>query len=404
MKITKVSNGITQLSTNVENILFEGLWQIPEGVTLNSYIVKGKETAIIDGFCGWDGVPESFFKLLKELDIDIKSIKYLILNHLEPDHSGWIDELRKIHNDFEVICSDKGAELYNAFFGEGSKIRVVKDGDELDLGDGKKLSFYTIPNVHWPDTIATYESESGILFPCDAFGSFGTFEKSHFDADYTDEEIASFEKETIRYYSNIVAAFSMFVTKAINKCRALDIKMIAPGHGLMWNKRVEKIIKDYADYANYQKGNSREEITLLWGSMYGMTERAAKVAEEELKKSGIKYHVHQVPQTNWGEMLTSLWTSSGVILGMPTYEYKMFPPMASILEEAGKKKVQGRKALRFGSYGWSGGAQKELDEIVEKNKMNWTFIEPVEFRGQPSDEDLETLRSRVRDLIASVRQ
>lgn len=402
MKITKMSEGITQLSVNIQDILFEGLWEMPNGVTLNSYVVEGEKIALIDGVCGWDGVPESLFDLLDQLNIDLKSIQYLILNHLEPDHAGWIEDLRKIHEDFEIICTDKGADLFEAFFGPGMNIRVVKDGDSVDLGDGKVLTFTTIPHVHWPDAMVTHEQSSGTLFSCDAFGTFGTFEKSSFDDDYSDEELAVYERDTIRYYSNIIAAFSPFVLKAAEKLKSLSINAIAPGHGLVWRSRVSKIIQDYVSYANYQKGDARREVTLIWGSMYGMTGKAVDAVIEELKASGIKYHVHQVPETSWGEILTSVWTSSAVILGMPTYEYKMFPPMASILEELGKKKVHGRKAFRFGSYGWSGGAQKELDEISERFRWGWTFVDPHEFKGNASPEDLRIIRERVSQLIGII--
>lgn len=402
MKITNLSEGIVQLSVTIEDILFEGLWEIPNGVTLNSYLVKGESIALVDGVCGWDGVPESLFKLLDSLEVDIKSIKYLVLNHLEPDHAGWIEDLRKVHDDFEILCTDKGADLVEAFFGTGMNIRKVKDGDQIDLGAGKVLSFVTIPHVHWPDAMVTFEASSGTLFSCDAFGSFGIMDESSFDDDYSDEALQAYEHDTIRYYSNIVAAFSPFVLKAVDKCKDLSIRMIAPGHGLVWRSRVGKIIQDYVDYANYQKGVARKEVTLIWGSMYGMTEEAVNAATEALEASGVTYHVHKVPETSWGEILTSVWTSSAVILGMPTYEYKMFPPMAAALEELGKKKVHGRKAFRFGSYGWSGGAQKELDEISERFRWNWTFIEPHEFKGKPGATDLEIIKQRVQTLIEMI--
>ncbi len=402
MRITEMSPGIHQLSVDLKDMLFEGIWEMPNGVTLNSYVVSGDETALIDGVCGWDGVPENLFKMLGEMKVDVRSIKYLVLNHLEPDHSGWIRDLMKVHSDFEVLATDKGADIFLSYFGEDIKIRRVKDGDFLDLGQGKKLSFYTIPHVHWPDTMATYEESSGTLFSCDAFGGFGTYEKSPFDDGYTDEEIESFERDTVRYYSNIVAAFSQFVTKAVEKCSPLEIKLIAPGHGLMWRKRIGKIIEDYKNYALYQKGDARHEVTLIWGSMYGMTEKAVKAAVEELDSIGIPYHIHRVPQESWGDVLTSVWTSSGVILGMPTYEYKMFPPMASVLDEIGRKKTFGRKAFRFGSYGWSGGAQRELDELTEKYKWKWDFLPPHEFKGQPTEEDLQKVREGVRNLVASL--
>lgn len=402
MKITNLAEGVDQLSINVEGILFESLWDMPKGVSINSYVVRGEKTAIIDGVCGWDGVPESLFALLERLEVDIKSINYLVLNHLEPDHAGWIEDFRKLHSDFEVICTDKGAELFKAFFGEGVTIRVVKDDDKLDLGGGKVLSFKTIPHVHWPDSMVTYDENSGILFTCDAFGSFGKLEGSALDDDYSDDALAVYEEETIRYYANILAAFSPFVIKAIEKIKLLDIKMIAPGHGLVWHSRVDKIIQDYHDYATYQKGEARREVTLIWGSMYGMTGEAVKAAIEVLETSHIKYHVHQVPESSWGDILTSVWRSSGIILAMPTYEYKMFPPMAAVLEEIGKKKAQGRKAFRFGSYGWSGGAQKELDEISERIKLCWTFIQPHEFKGKPTAEDLQIVKNQVKALVDSL--
>lgn len=404
MKITPISEGITQLSVNVENILFEGLWDMPKGVSINSYVVKGDKIALVDGVCGWDGVPESLFALLDQLNIDLKSIQYLVLNHLEPDHAGWIDDLRKIHDDFEVICTDKGADLFEAFFGTGVKVRVVKDGDVLDLGAGKVLEFHTIPHVHWPDAMITFEKSSRVAFTCDAFGSFGKLEHSSFDDDYSDEELKEYEHETIRYYSNIVGAFSPFVLKAIEKLTPLNMAVIAPGHGLVWRSRIYKIIEDYRNYALYQKGHARGEITLLWGSMYGMTEMGVRVAIEELEKSGLTYHVHQVPETSWGDILTSVWTSDALILAMPTYEYKMFPPMAAALDEIGKKKAVGRKVFRFGSYGWSGGAQKELVEIHDKLRLNWMFIEPVEFKGKPLTDDLDKVREGVQALIGLVKE
>ena len=402
MKITSINEGITQLSVNVENILFESLWEMPNGVSINSYVVKGDKIALIDGVCGWDGVPESLFELLDTLKVKLEDIQYLILNHLEPDHAGWITELMKLHKTFQVICSDKGADLFKAFFQEDVPIRVVKDGDVLDLGDGKTLTFHMIPHVHWPDAMVTYSPEAGILFSCDAFGSFGKLENGAFDEDLTEEALINYEEETIRYYANIVGAFSPFVIKAVDKLKELDIKVVAPGHGLMWRKRVNKIIDDYVAYAHYQKGPARRAVTLIWGSMYGMTEEAVNVVKDQLERLGITHYVHQVPNASWGDILTSVWTSSGVILGMPTYEYKMFPPMAAALEEIGKKKAFGKKAFRFGSYGWSGGAQKELDEISERFRWGWTFVEPHEFKGKPSAEDLLVIRERVKELVDSL--
>jgi anaerobic nitric oxide reductase flavorubredoxin len=401
MNTTKVAEGTYQLTVNVEDILFEGVWDMPEGVSLNSYIVKGDKTVIIDGVCGWDGFAETFYELLEETDVSPASIEYVIINHMEPDHSGWIEDLKKLNANFKILCSKKSAELLEAFYDFTDNVICVGDGDTLDLGKGHVLSFVEIPNVHWPDTIATFDNLTGTLFSCDAFGSFGKIQEAKFDDMLSDKELAFYEKETIRYYSNILATFSLQVKKAVEKCAALPVKIIAPGHGLMW-KNPEKIMKAYAKYADYQKGPARKEITLIWSSMYGMTEKAVKRVIPLLEQADIKVHIHQVPESSYGEVLTSAWTSTGIIIAMPTYEYKMFPPMAAMLEELGKKRVFNRRVFRFGSYGWSGGAQKELDEIISRYKMNWEFLEPVEFRGSPREDELVLIEERVKMLIEEI--
>jgi anaerobic nitric oxide reductase flavorubredoxin len=404
MHATKVTDDTYLLSVNVENILFEGLWEIPNGVALNSYIVKGEKTAIIDGVCGWEGVPEKLYKLLDELQIDPMSIEYLIINHMEPDHSGWIEDFKQIRSDFKVVCSRKAAELLEHFYGHTENVICVGDKDTLDLGNGHLLKFYEIPNVHWPDIIVTFDSLTGALFSCDAFGTFGKADTANYDDLLTEEQLLFFEKEAERYYANIVSAFSGPVKKAIEKCSTLPIRLIAPGHGIVWRKDPARIVQNYTDFASFQKGPAREEITIIWGSMYGMTEKAVNHAVKILEDEKIRHHVHRMPESSWGTVLTSAWTSTGIILAMPTYEYKMFPPVAAILEEIGKKKVQNRKAFRMGSYGWSGGAQKELDEILDRNRMNWDFLDPVEFRGNASEEDFKQIEYAVRELVHQVRE
>ncbi len=399
----KVTDDTYLLSVNVEDILFEGLWEIPNGVSINSYIVKGEKTAIIDGVYGWDGTQKTLYELLDKIDVDPKSIEYLIINHMEPDHSGWIEDFKKINNNFKIVCGQKSAELLQAFFDLKENIIVVGDNDTLDLGNGHVLEFVEIANVHWPDTIATFDRGTGTLFSCDAFGSFGSLTKGNFDDVLSEVDLQFYEEEAVRYYSNIVASFSNPVKKAIEKAGVLPIKIIAPGHGIVWRDNPTRIVEDYSRYADYQCGPAKEEITIIWGSMYGMTEKAVNYLAKILEKEDIKVNIHRVPQTSSGTILASAWNSTGIILAMPTYEYKMFPPMAAVLEELGKKRVFGRKAFRLGSYGWSGGAQRELDYIVDKCRMKWDFIEPVEFKGNPREEDLELIEKRVKELVKEVK-
>jgi flavorubredoxin len=399
MKKIQIADNIHMLSMNVEDILFEGMWDIANGVTLNSYIVKGDKTAIIDGVIGWDGIPETLYKNLEEINIDPKDIDYLIVNHMEPDHSGWIENFKKINNDFTILCTDKAANLVKSFFGDDEKIKVVKEGDTLDLGAGKVLSFHPVPNVHWPDTMMTYESDTKTLFSCDMYGSFGKINESYFDDQMTDEDVEYFEEEGIRYFSNVMATFTPQVKKAIKKTEEFDINLIAPGHGPLYRKNPQKIIDDYSRFSEYSNGAGKNEVTILWGSMYGMTKKAVDFAEKILVNKGIKVNKLEMPLKSESEMMATVFKSGGVIVAAPTYEYKMFPPVAAALEELGRKKVTGKLAFSFGSYGWSGGAQKELNEIIEKNRMKWDFVEPVEFEGSPREEDLKKVEEGICELI-----
>jgi anaerobic nitric oxide reductase flavorubredoxin len=405
MKATLVTEGIHRLTANGgSEILFESMWPLPHGVAMNSYIVKGKQIAIIDGVCGWDGVPDTLFAQLEDMRIDLKDIRYVILNHLEPDHTGWLEPFLKLHDDFQLIASAKGLELVRSFYGIDRNLRAVADGDKLDLGGGRELLFKEIPNVHWPETMATFETGSRTLFPCDLYGSFGSVEQEGAYDDQLDEQrLVFFEEEASRYYSNILATFSSSVGRAIDKLEALEPQIIAPAHGIVWREHPERIVQLYRRHVGYALGPAEPEITVIWGSMYGMTERALNAVLEGIRSEHVPAHAFRVPQDHISHILSAAWKSSGIVLAAPTYEYKMFPPMAATLDELGRKKVVGKQAFRFGSYGWSGGAQKELEEIVERFRMRWDFVEPYEFAGAPKQRDLEELRERGRAFAAEIK-
>ncbi|SHJ42020.1 FprA family A-type flavoprotein [Lutispora thermophila] len=403
MKKLKIADGIYMLTMNVEDILFEGIWELANGVTLNSYIVRGEKTAIIDGVIGWDGIPETLYQNLEEIGVDPQNIDYLIVNHMEPDHSGWISNFRKIKDDFTVICTDKAAKMVASFYG-GENIRIVKEGDTLDLGKGKVLSFHPVPNVHWPDTMYTYERDTKTLFSCDMFGSFGRMGDHCFDDEMTTEEVDFFESEGIRYYSNVMTTFTPSLRKAIEKAKTLEISTIAPGHGPVYRKNPQKIIDDYFRFSQYAEGAGKNEVTILWGSMYGMTAKAVDYVEGILQREGVKYNKLEMPIDSDSEMVATVFKSAGIIIAAPTYEYKLFPPVAAALDEVGRKKIAGKLAFRFGSYGWSGGAEKELNEIMERNKMNWSFIQSVEFEGAPKEEDLRKIEAGVLELIGKMKE
>jgi flavorubredoxin len=403
MKAQKIAEGIYRIGANITNgDLFEGMWTIPDGVSLNSYVVKGEKTALIDLVRDWDDAPMKIRDQLAAIPVDVKKIDYLVLNHLEPDHTGWLGTFRDICPEAEIISTAKGLALAKSFYNIDSKVRAVKSGDFLDLGAGRKLVFEEVPNVHWPETMVTYEPDAGILFSCDAFGSYGSLGAEIFDDELSPGRHAFFEWECLRYYANIVAGFSVFVEKAIAKLGGLKINIIAPSHGILWREKPSVIIERYKRYAAYAKGPAEAEAAIIWGSMYGNTEKVVDAAVTGLKEGGVRSAVYRVPHDDISHILASAWKSTGLVFGMPTYEYKMFPPVAHIIDELGRKKVFGKKVFRFGSYGWSGGAEKELAAMTEK--FNWDFIEPVEFAGAPTDADYELVKTRGREFAEKIKQ
>ncbi len=402
MKATEITNGIYRLGVNLDNdTLFEGMWPMPHGISINSYVVRGEKTALIDLVEDVGEKPVEFEQELHSIPLQIEDIDYLIINHMEPDHTSWLPEFYIRNPNLQFYITKKGAAVLKAFCGIETNVHIIKTGDTLDLGGGKALTFYEAPNLHWPETMLTFEQSSGILFTCDAFGSYGAITDVIFDDQLSSEQHDFFMREALRYYANIIGGFSMFVKKAIDRLDGLDIKMIAPSHGIVWRENPREIIDAYLRFARYMNGPAEPEVTVIWSSMYGNTERLVNVMVQGVRSEGVPVHVHRVPDDHVGFILASAWKSSGLIVGMPTYEYRMFPPMAWVLDMFGRKKVCGKKVLRFGSFGWSGGAQRELQILTEK--LKWDFLDPVEWQGAPSEDVLNLAAKSSRELARQIK-
>jgi flavorubredoxin len=361
--------------------LFEGLWPITkEGVTYNSYLVKGEKTALIDLTKSIKG--DEFIAQIEELTA-ISKIDYIVINHMEPDHTGLLRTFRKLVPQALILGSAKTKEMLRGFFGIESGVRAVDDGEILPLG-GASLKFFSTPFVHWPETIMTYEESRKVLFSCDGFGGYGAFNGGIFDDECVQPDF--YEKEALRYYANIVASYSPRVLDAIAKLANLPIDIIAPSHGLVWRGSPQRIIDLYRRWAECASGKTEPAATLVYGSMYGNTERMMNAVAEGISQAGVAVEVFDVGRTHVSYILPSLWTRSGVVIGAPTYEVKLFPPMAEVLTMAVNKRIAGRRAAYFGSYGWSGGALKDMRRIIEPAK--WELGETFEFIGSPKPEEL----------------
>ena len=368
--------------------LFEGCWPINKGVSINSYCLIGSSRKVLIDYVESGA---SFDDDLARLGLRLEDIDVLVLNHMEPDHTGALSTLFARNPDIEVYATRLGATETETLYGHGN-VHVITNGEELDIG-GMTLVFYATPNIHWPDTMMTFLKEDGILFSCDAFGAFGAYQ-SVYDDELTESEWALLRTETERYYANIVTSFSSFVLRGIGALASLPIKTICPSHGLVWRKDPGHVVNWYSRMAGYAAGQREKEITILVSSMYGNTLSYVAALERMAKDAGVVTHTVRIPDTSSSYAIEKVWRSKGLVVAAPTYEKEMFPPMAHCLDWLVRKDVKGRIAMHFGSSLWSGGASAEFRSYAEKMQLD--VIDTFDFRGRGTDED----RSRIMDAFA----
>lgn len=394
-------NGVVPIKGNVywvgandrQTDLFEGLWPLPQGVSYNSYLIVDGKVALLDTVKN-DSLPVLLERIENVLGADRRP-DYLVIHHLEPDHSGSVPSLKRVFPQMRIIGNEKTARFLEHLYGITDDVRVVRDGDELDLGE-KKLKFFLTPMVHWPETMMSYEPKDKILFSGDAFGGFGTLDGDIFD-DTVD--IAYFEDEILRYFSNIVGKYTVPVQKAIEKLRNIKVGVVAPAHGPVWRKRPDEIIKRYDRWSRLQ---TQDGIVVAYGSMYGSTERMAEAVTSGIRQVGFRgIRVHDLSRSHASYVIRDAWRYKGLILGSPTYDASIFPPVDSLVRFLEEKKLRNRLVGLFGSYGWSGGAVKGLRQFVERNKLQ--LVEPViEAQFAATDGQLEQCRQLGRNLASAI--
>jgi anaerobic nitric oxide reductase flavorubredoxin len=361
--------------------LFEGIWPVSqEGVTYNSYLLRDEKKVIIDLAKGFK--TDEYFERIDSL-VPLAEIDYIVVNHMEPDHTGAVRALVRIPRRLTIIATEKAREMLAAFYGIRENVRVVGDGEELSIGQ-RTLRFVHAPFVHWPETMVTYDATDRILFSCDAFGGYGALPGAIFDDQCAD--LVFYEREALRYYVNIVAKFSTPTLKAIEKLSGLPIDVIAPSHGLVWRRDPGRIIELYRRWAKLAQGGGEKGVTLLYGSMYGNTEKMMNAVAQGISRTGLPVEIFDAARVHPSYILPALWTYRGVMVGAPTYEGTLFPPVAQAIDMAALKRVINKKAAIFGSYGWSKGGMAAFRKMVEP--LKWEVTETFEFRGSPTAEQL----------------
>ena len=331
--------------------LFEGLWPLPLGVSYNSYIIKDEKIALIDtvDFCYTELYLSKIRAILGDRPID-----YLIVNHMEPDHSASIRAIREYYPQVKIVGNSKTIGMIEGFYGICDNFCEIKDGDTLSLGN-KNLKFYMTPMVHWPETMMTYCVEDKTLFSGDAFGCFGTIDGGIIDTEMNTERYWS---EMYRYYSNIVGKYGNPVQTALKKLSGIDIGMICSTHGPVWQKEIDKVISIYDRLSRYEGENG---VVIVYGSMYGNTERMAETIAHELALKGIKNIIlHNVSKSDMSYILSDVFKYKGLIIGSPTYTNELFPNIESFISKIETRDLKNRVLGYFGSYTWAGAAVNRL--------------------------------------------
>jgi flavorubredoxin len=296
------------------------------------------------------------------------------------------------------VGNRKTQPILEGFYGITKNFKTVEEGDTLNLGK-HTLQFFMIPMVHWPESMVTYEITDKILFSNDAFGSFGTLNGGVFD-DEIDMDTSCFNEEIRRYYSNIVGKYGAQVQKALTKLSGVEIKLIAPSHGLIWRSHIPYIIEQYNKWSTHV---GEAGAVIVFGSMYGNTEKMADYIARFLVEEGIKnVKVHDVAKTHSSHIINDIWKYKAVIMGSCAYNGGIFPPMAHLISDLEHYGLKDRFLGVFGSASWGGGGVRAINKFAENIK--WEIVgEQVEARCAPNENDLERCRSIARDMAWKLR-
>lgn len=374
--------------------LFENYWPIPKGVAYNSYVIVDEKVAIVDTVD--KGVMDDYIENLENILGDRKA-DYLIINHMEPDHSGAIKAIVAKYPEIQIVGNKKTFPMLKGFYGIEENLLEVKEGSSINLGQ-HNIEFHMVPMLHWPETMVTYETSEKILFSGDAFGAFGTLDGGVFDYEV---DLNYLEEEISRYYSNIVGKYGRPTQNALKKLGSLEIKTICATHGPVWREHIPEIIAKYDKWSRY---DTDKGVVIVFSSMYGNTEKMADFIARQLVKNGVeKVRIFDASKTHPSYIINEVFKYRGVILGSCAYNGELFPTMETLVNEFEHMGIKNHLLSVFGSYAWSGGGVKRLMEFSEK--IDWEFIgEPVDVLCTPDKDQYEKCICMAKEMAERLNQ
>ncbi len=391
MSVIEIKKGIYSVGVKDWDIKeFHG-YSTPKGSTYNSYLVVGEKIVLIDG------VKKKFSQ--EHIDnisqiVELDKIDYVIVNHVEQDHSGNIPDIMKLATNAKIITNGAAKMALEAHFDTtGWEYEIIKSTQSFTAGD-KTFSFLCTPLLHWPDSMMTYLNNDKILFSNDGFGQHFCSDK-YFASEVDFEEVLF---EAKKYYANILYLYANQATTALKNAGdlGLDIEMIASSHGLIWRgeKEVNTILNLYSKWAS---GQDEGKALVIFDSMWGATATMAQTITEELKENNISVQTFNLSDTHISEIIPEFLDAKYVCIGNPTLNNELFPRVAQFVTYMKGLKPLNKKGFAFGSYGWKPGVVKQLQEVFEN--LGWQTIAPFEEKYTPKENDLLELKQRVLELI-----
>ena len=392
-----VSDDIAYVGASDRRIqLFENVYPIPRGVAYNSYLLLDEKTALIDTVDR--SVTGQFFENVISA-LDGRPLDYLIVNHMEPDHSSAISEVIVRYPDVKVVCTQAAAAILNQFFACDISDRAILVGEGDTLSTGKHtLTFVMAPMVHWPEVMMTYDDVSGALFSADAFGSFGALNGNLF-ADEVD-----FEKDWLpdarRYYCNIVGKYGPQVQAVLAKAATVDIRMLCPTHGPVWRENLGWILEKYTLWSSYTP--EERAVMVVYGSIYGGTESAANALAGRISESGVaNVAVYDVSKTHVSELIAEAFRVSHIVLASITYNMGIFTPMKNFLLDLEAHNLQNRAFAILENGSWSPAAGGLMLEIVNRLEGSRAVGDPVTILSSPDAGDMDAIYALADAVAAS---
>ena len=378
--------------------LFESVYPVPNGISYNSYLLKDNKTVLFDTVD--KSVEESFFENLKYA-LGGKKLDYMIINHMEPDHSAMIKRTTELYPDIKIVCNQKTKQLICQFFNLENefenKFQIVKEGDTLNTGK-HELTFVMAPMVHWPEVMVTYDKTDKILFSADAFGSFGAINGNLFDDEV---DFASLIPEYGRYYTNIVGKYGMQVNMLLNKAKNIEIKTICPLHGLVIRKNIEKIVEKYYNWANYKA--SKKSVLIAYTSVYGSTQNTAEILAAKLAQKGIcDIKMYDVSMTHDSYIISDIFEYSHIVLASTTYNNGIFVNMENLINEIISHNIQNKIWAFIENGSWAPVCGDLMREKISQIKNTTILDKKVTIKSSPDKTAKEDIVKLAEAIINSL--